>query len=194
MDSDSGVQLDPFSIALAAATPQDGSVTPDALAAALAAVTASDQLPSPIATALATTTPQDPFPQDIIAAILAYANSQSVPVADPWAVALAVDTPDDPPQQDPWAVALASTTPQDADGPLPVVAVTLGASAAVWTALIKGTLILTGGTVTKIEISRDAGTTYIDTGLTTGMIPVQRNDLVKVTYAVAPTAQNFLPG
>ncbi len=50
-----------------------------------------------------------------------------------------------------------------------------------------GTLTVQGGTVTKIEVSKD-GTTYRDTGVIAGAIPVQPNWYVKVTHTGAPTA------
>ncbi len=50
-----------------------------------------------------------------------------------------------------------------------------------------GTLTIQGGTVTKIELSKD-NSTYRDTGVTTGAFRVAPNWWVKVTHSGAPTA------
>jgi hypothetical protein len=46
--------------------------------------------------------------------------------------------------------------------------------------------IVQGGTVTKIEFSRNGGS-YIDTGVTAGMFQLSPLDSLRVTYAVVPT-------
>lgn len=48
------------------------------------------------------------------------------------------------------------------------------------------TVTVKGGTVTKIEISRD-GSTYIDTGVTAGAFVLDNAGFLKVTYSSAPT-------
>lgn len=68
-----------------------------------------------------------------------------------------------------------------------------GVSPLVYTALAKGQAIVSGGTVSAIELSRDNGTTYYTTGLTAGVFPMSANDLVRVTYSVAPTTLVFVP-
>ncbi|CAB4121152.1 hypothetical protein UFOVP154_35 [uncultured Caudovirales phage] len=72
----------------------------------------------------------------------------------------------------------------------PVQAITVGASAYVYTAPFDGMVTVSGGTVTGLDISRD-GTTYLATGVLAGAIPVSRLDKLKVTYAVAPTMTFF---
>ncbi len=72
----------------------------------------------------------------------------------------------------------------------PVLSVTLGASPAAYTAPFDGTVVITGGTVTIITLTRQG--TAVATGLTTGIIPVARRDIVTVTYAVLPTV-TFIP-
>lgn len=74
----------------------------------------------------------------------------------------------------------------------PVIAVTLGASPATYRAPVDGNLLMTGGTVSAITVSRD-GTTFLASGMTAGFIPMSRGDQAQVTYTVAPTGQNFIP-
>ena len=64
-------------------------------------------------------------------------------------------------------------------------AVSLGGSPATWTAAKPGTLIVSGGTVSLVEIGRSAS--FVVAGLIGGMIPVSAGDQVRVTYLVAPT-------
>ncbi len=47
-------------------------------------------------------------------------------------------------------------------------------------------VIISGGTISNIEFSRD-GTTWYSTGLLTGVLQLSPNDRVRVTYTVAPT-------
>lgn len=69
--------------------------------------------------------------------------------------------------------------------------VTVGASPFTYTALVGGSVIVQGGTVSQLAISRD-GTTFYVTGLTAGVIPLSQNDKLKITYTVTPTV-TFLP-
>lgn len=66
---------------------------------------------------------------------------------------------------------------------------TLGASPYVYE--YRGTngadLVVTGGTVTAIELSRDLGTTWLNLGITQGIFTVSPHDWVRFTYAVLPT-------
>lgn len=48
-----------------------------------------------------------------------------------------------------------------------------------------GSMIVSGGTVSLIEFSRD-GSTFYDVGQTSGMFSLSAADLLRVTYAVAP--------
>ncbi len=59
-----------------------------------------------------------------------------------------------------------------------------------YTAPNNGTLIVSGGTVSNIAITR--GTTTIQTGVTAGAFTLDLNDTVAVTYSAAPTL-TFLP-
>ncbi len=49
--------------------------------------------------------------------------------------------------------------------------------------------IVRGGTVTKIEISRDAGANFTDTGLTAGIFNLRYWDIICITCSVAPTVR-----
>lgn len=71
------------------------------------------------------------------------------------------------------------------------IAVTLGASPASYSAVRKGSLIVSGGTVSQIEFTRN-GTDYYDTGVTAGMFTLNASDVLRVTYAVIPDAV-FVP-
>ena len=71
------------------------------------------------------------------------------------------------------------------------VAVTLGASPATYSATRIGSVIVSGGTVSQIEFSRN-GTDYYDVGATSGMFTVNASDVLRVTYTVAPTT-TFVP-
>ena len=66
-----------------------------------------------------------------------------------------------------------------------------GVSPFSYVAPVGGTVIVTGGTVSKIEVSRD-GVTFFVTGQTSGMFPLSMGDTLRVTYSVVPTA-TFLP-
>lgn len=55
----------------------------------------------------------------------------------------------------------------------------------------RGSLIVSGGTVSLIRFSRD-GSTFYDTGATAGMFPLNAADRLEVTYAVLPTL-TFVP-
>jgi hypothetical protein len=73
----------------------------------------------------------------------------------------------------------------------PILAVTPGASPYTFTAPDPGRMILTGGTVSLVEIGRQGA--FLSTGLTAGLFPLSRGDALRVTYSVAPT-MNFLKG
>lgn len=47
-------------------------------------------------------------------------------------------------------------------------------------------IIVSGGTVTNIEFTRDA-VTYYSTGLLVGVVELSASDRIRVTYSVAPT-------
>jgi hypothetical protein len=69
--------------------------------------------------------------------------------------------------------------------------VTVGASPYTYSAAKRGAMIVSGGTVTLIEFSRD-GTTYYDMGATSGTFPLSATDLIRVTHAGAPD-MTFVP-
>jgi hypothetical protein len=69
--------------------------------------------------------------------------------------------------------------------------VTPGASPYVYSAPRRGSLIVSGGTVSLIRFSRD-GSTFYNTGATAGMFALSAADRLEVTYTVAPTL-TFVP-
>jgi len=71
------------------------------------------------------------------------------------------------------------------------IAISVQASPLSYTAPSKGFVIVSGGTVTSIMFSRTAGTFYL-TGETAGVFPMAQNDILKVTFSVAPTMV-FIP-
>lgn len=71
------------------------------------------------------------------------------------------------------------------------VGVTLGASPYTYSAPVRGSVIVNGGTVTVIAFSRD-GVTFYTTGQTSGMFLLNAADQLRITYAVAPTV-TFVP-
>lgn len=69
-------------------------------------------------------------------------------------------------------------------------AVTIAASPMSYTAIIRGQAHVAGGTVSVIEFSRN-GTDWYDTGMTAGFVQMDKGDLLRVTYAVAPDITYF---
>ncbi len=69
--------------------------------------------------------------------------------------------------------------------------VVLGVSPYVYTNAVKGTVIVSGGTVSDISFSRD-GTNYYTTGQTAGMFTINAQDFLRITYTVPPTT-TFVP-
>lgn len=70
-------------------------------------------------------------------------------------------------------------------------ALTVGASPYTYTAGVRGSLLVSGGTVSAIAFSRD-GSTFYSTGQTAGMFPLSARDRLRVTYTVTPTMV-FIP-
>ena len=70
-------------------------------------------------------------------------------------------------------------------GSLPIATATVGASPYSFTAPASGSLFVSGGTVSAITITR--GPTTINTGVTSGIIPLSLNDIATVTYTVLPS-------
>lgn len=73
----------------------------------------------------------------------------------------------------------------------PITSITVGASPSSFTANENGNFVVTGGTVSNIQITR--GTTTIAVGFNSGMIAVKQNDIMIVTWTVLPTI-SFIPG
>lgn len=69
--------------------------------------------------------------------------------------------------------------------------VTLTGSPFTYTPKQKGFFILTGGTVSAVEFSRD-GVAFYNYGATAGQFHLSANDRIRVTYSVAPT-MTFVP-
>jgi hypothetical protein len=72
----------------------------------------------------------------------------------------------------------------------PVIVLTPGVSPWVYQATADGTLVLVGGTVSLVGLSRDGTTFYT---VPQGAIPMSRLDQVKTTYTVVPTNAVFFP-
>jgi len=72
--------------------------------------------------------------------------------------------------------------------PLPENSVTPTGSPFAFTAIQGGALLVSGGTVSQITLKRNQ--VYV-TGLTSGFIPVSAEDVVTITYTVAPTLLFF---
>ena len=64
--------------------------------------------------------------------------------------------------------------------------VTLTGSPFTFTAPAKGFVVVTGGTVSSVEFSRD-NTTFYPMGATSGSFTLGAADLLRVTYTVPPT-------
>lgn len=75
--------------------------------------------------------------------------------------------------------------------PAAVVPTTPGASPYTFTASVKGFMLITGGTVSLVEFSRD-GTTFYSYGTTSGQFTLNSADRLRVTYTVTPT-MTFVP-
>jgi hypothetical protein len=74
--------------------------------------------------------------------------------------------------------------------PQPETNITATDSPMTYTAVIRGQVHVSGGTVSVIEFSRD-GTNWYDTGITAGFVQMDRGDRLRVTYSMAPTISYF---
>jgi hypothetical protein len=72
----------------------------------------------------------------------------------------------------------------------PAVTIVVGASPFTYTASFNGSVAISGGTVSLIQLIRQ--TTTVATGVIAGLIPVSRLDQIKITHTGAPVAI-FLP-
>lgn len=110
---------------------------------------------------------------------------------DPLTVALLADEVDGAPLDQAALLALALEGDEAFDAPpRPIQAITPGASPYAYQAPFAGCVVVAGGTVSLLELSRD-GAIWKTVGLTAGAIPVARLDRVRVTYTVAPTMTLF---
>lgn len=69
--------------------------------------------------------------------------------------------------------------------------IVLGVSPYEYSAAKKGTVIVSGGTVSAIDFSRN-GVNFYSTGQTAGMFTLNAQDRLRITYTVAPTT-TFVP-
>lgn len=60
-----------------------------------------------------------------------------------------------------------------------------------YTAPSKGFMLITAGTVSAVDFSRD-GTTFYSYGTTAGQFQLNKSDLLRITYTVTPT-MTFVP-
>jgi len=74
----------------------------------------------------------------------------------------------------------------------PTSSITVGNSPFTYTAAMAGQVIVNGGTVSAIALSRDGGTTFLTLGVTQGMFLLKPQDELRVTYSVVPT-MTFVP-
>lgn len=75
--------------------------------------------------------------------------------------------------------------------PSPILSVTPGPSPFAYKAPSNGALAVSVGTVSSITLAR-ARVSGVNVGFTSGSISVAANDVVTITYSVAPTV-NFIP-
>lgn len=69
--------------------------------------------------------------------------------------------------------------------PAPISPVVVGDSPFTYTPSDVGSVVVTGGTVSLIEIIRKG--IAVNVGVTTGIIPIARGDQLRTTYTVVPT-------
>lgn len=112
--------------------------------------------------------------------------SQFLPEGDEYVVQSAFEPPDptDPVPDNSIGLAALQEDPQPIRG-APLDAPAVGASPFSYVSPRRQAVLVSGGTVTLIEYSRD-GTTFYATGLVAGMFVLETGDILRVTYAVAP--------
>lgn len=74
----------------------------------------------------------------------------------------------------------------------PVSVLQVGTSPFSYIAPQGGTVILSGGSTTAVQFSRD-GVNLYSTGATSGMFPLSKGDTLVVTYSLAPPNMEFVP-
>ena len=72
----------------------------------------------------------------------------------------------------------------------PITGVPVGASPFAYVAGERGSVCITGGTVSSVTLTRHGVT--VNPGSLAGYVPVSQGDTVTVTYSVAPTI-DFIP-
>lgn len=76
--------------------------------------------------------------------------------------------------------------------PSPIIDVVAGVSPFVFTASIAGHVLMTGGTVSAVTLTR-ARIGPIALPATSGFFPMSKKDILTITYSVAPTMLKFIP-
>jgi len=76
--------------------------------------------------------------------------------------------------------------PPNWEAPAAAVSITVGGSPFTFLNPYPGNVVVSGGTVTTIEVSRD-GIEFFNTGIITGQVFLCPGDMVRVTFVVAPT-------
>lgn len=71
-------------------------------------------------------------------------------------------------------------------------AMTVSGSPYVFTAPSDGLVVLSGGTVSLVQYGR--GSTLTALGLVGGLIPVVKDDTVRITWAISAPSLTFIPG
>lgn len=135
---------------------------------------------------------------DQLSAILLDDGDQSTTVVDQLSQLLATDgdeyvvqsafeppDPQDPVQEPALELVMLQEDPQPVRG-APLDAPAVGASPFSYVSPRRQAVVVSGGTVTLVEFSRD-GATFYGTGLVAGMFVLETGDILRVTYAVAPT-------
>lgn len=84
-----------------------------------------------------------------------------------------------------WSTQTENGTPPSSES-----AVTIGASPFTYTAPEKGFLVVSGGTITSVMISRIPNQFYL-TGQTAGMFPLSQNDSLKFVFTGKPIMTFF---
>lgn len=72
-------------------------------------------------------------------------------------------------------------------------AITPGGSPFTYTASVAGQVIVSGGNVSQVALSRDGGSTFINTGVIAGPFLLKPQDQLKVTYSPGAPTMTFVP-
>ncbi len=74
--------------------------------------------------------------------------------------------------------------------PQPIETVTVGASPFTYVAMIKGQVVINGGTTVSVDFSRD-GTNFFPVPPSPAVIPMCKADRIRIAYATPPTVVFF---